>query len=89
MGLFFPHPKHNPSSRSLFNTTLGITTLSDVAGKFFAEWDKFTKEQKYATIELAIKEKPDLILLDLILPKVHGLEVLKQLKENPLSFINF
>jgi len=29
------------------------------------------------------KKKPDLILLDLILPKIHGLDVLKRLKENP------
>jgi DNA-binding response OmpR family regulator len=28
-------------------------------------------------------KKPDLILLDLILPKVHGFDVLKQLKEDP------
>ncbi len=28
------------------------------------------------------KEKPDLILLDLILPKIHGFDVLKNLKEN-------
>lgn len=27
-------------------------------------------------------EKPDLILLDLILPKVHGLDILKKLKED-------
>ena len=36
-------------------------------------------------LDLAAKKNPDLILLDLILPKVHGLDVLKQLKENPVT----
>ncbi len=33
-------------------------------------------------LEIAKKEKPDLILLDIILPKKNGFEVLKELKED-------
>ena len=33
-------------------------------------------------LKLAATEKPDLILLDLILPRIHGFDVLKKLKED-------
>ncbi len=36
-------------------------------------------------LRLAKSKKPDLILLDLILPKVHGFDVLKELKGNPAT----
>ncbi|MBI4779519.1 response regulator [Candidatus Falkowbacteria bacterium] len=36
-------------------------------------------------IRLAPKELPDIILLDIILPKVNGFEVLRQFKANPAT----
>ena len=33
-------------------------------------------------LNLVEEEKPDLVLLDLILPKIHGLDVLKEMKQN-------
>lgn len=36
-------------------------------------------------LEQARKEKPDVILLDLIMPKINGLDVLKELKNDPAT----
>jgi DNA-binding response OmpR family regulator len=36
-------------------------------------------------VRLAAKEMPDIILLDIILPKVNGFEVLRQIKDNRMT----
>ena len=42
-----------------------------------------TAEDGEKGLKLAQKEIPDIILLDVLLPKLNGFEVLKALKENP------
>jgi CheY-like chemotaxis protein len=34
-------------------------------------------------LDIAIRERPDLLIMDIRLPKVSGLEVVRRLKENP------
>jgi CheY-like chemotaxis protein len=36
-------------------------------------------------IQIAKKERPDVILLDIIMPKLNGLDVLKELKNEPTT----
>lgn len=45
-------------------------------------FEVFTASDGAAGLELAQKELPDLILLDIIMPKIEGFAVLKKLKEN-------
>ena len=47
-----------------------------------AEYGVFTAVNGYEGIEIAQKEQPDLIYLDIIMPKTNGLDVLKKLKSN-------
>lgn len=52
--------------------------------KFEAEGFRFLRARDGEQgLEVAKKEKPDIILLDIIMPKVDGFAVLKMLKQDP------
>ena len=56
-------------------------TFGDILGK--ESYDMISALDGETGLKLAKSKKPDLILLDLVLPKVHGFEVLKELKSDP------
>jgi len=55
-------------------------TFGDILGK--EGYDMISALDGEIGLKLARSKKPDLILLDLVLPKVHGFEVLKELKSD-------
>lgn len=48
-----------------------------------AGYEVFSTENGKPGIEIALKENPDFILLDILMPKTDGYEVIKALKNNP------
>ena len=56
-------------------------TFGDILGK--KGYDMISALDGETGLKLAKSKNPDLILLDLVLPKVHGFEVLKELKSDP------
>lgn len=48
-----------------------------------AGYDVFTATDGESALEIAEEKQPDVILLDMLLPKITGLDVLKALKKNP------
>lgn len=48
-----------------------------------AGYEVIISENGLNTLDVAIEKKPNLILLDILMPKVDGWEVLKQLKSDP------
>lgn len=63
-----------------------VEVLGIMERKVKAEgYDVVTAKDGYEAWELIQKEHPDIILLDLMMPKMDGLEVLKNLRKNPSS----
>jgi len=63
------------------------SSLQKTFGDMFAHegYEMFSALDGQTGLRLAKDKKPDLILLDLILPVLRGLDVLKSLKEDPAT----
>ncbi len=59
-----------------------LITLNALLKEFFQNVDYFSTLSGMEGIELAKRERPDVILLDIIMPDLNGFEVCKQLKSD-------
>ena len=48
-----------------------------------ADFDVVTTEDGHTALDMVRKDKPELVLLDLMLPGIDGLEICRRLKKNP------
>lgn len=62
------------------NIVLGVRTCLDAVG-----YEVETAENGEIALEAVRRKKPDLILLDLVMPKYDGFEVLDSLKSDPAT----
>ncbi|HIJ60671.1 MAG TPA: diguanylate cyclase, partial [Nitrospirae bacterium] len=63
------------------DVTLNIQLLNDVLKD---EYEIFFSTNALDTIVMAEKNKPDIVLMDIMMPDINGYELCKQFKENPL-----
>ena len=61
-----------------------VDILDLLADKFTSEgFETIRSETAEKGVKLALKDRPDLVLLDIILPKMDGITMLKMLRKNP------
>jgi DNA-binding response OmpR family regulator len=57
--------------------------LNVLVDKFTAEkFVVFSAKNGFEGLDIALKEKPDIILLDIVMPKMDGLTMLRELRED-------
>ncbi len=60
-----------------------ISLMKALAGKFIGEgFDVLEAKNGQEGLDMAMKERPDLILLDIVMPKMDGITMLKALRND-------
>lgn len=65
------------------DTPAGLEVLEDLLAP--QGYQLFLAENGYAALETAVSQKPDLILLDVMMPGMDGFEVCRRLRQNPAT----
>ncbi|MDR1604409.1 MAG: response regulator [Gracilibacteraceae bacterium] len=60
-----------------------IVNLKQIAALLAADFDVITADSGFAALRLCAEEQPDLILLDMLMPGMDGMEILSRLQKNP------
>ena len=70
-----------PKKILLIENERDIQTLVKIALEFTGKHDVLVADNGYAGLALADSERPDLILLDVMMPELDGFETLKRLRD--------
>lgn len=65
------------------DTPTGLEVLEDLLAP--QGYQLFLVEDGYSALETAVSQKPDLILLDVMMPGIDGFEVCRRLRSNPVT----
>jgi DNA-binding response OmpR family regulator len=62
-------------------------TIVEIVGRYMerAGFETFTAADGYKALDLATEHRPDLVVLDVMLPGIDGIEVMERLQERPGS----
>ncbi|MBS1677825.1 MAG: response regulator transcription factor [Actinobacteria bacterium] len=85
-----PSPSAKPPSERLERTATVFVvddepTIVEIVGRYMerAGFETYTAADGYKALDLATEHRPDLVVLDVMLPGIDGIEVMERLQERP------
>jgi DNA-binding response OmpR family regulator len=83
-----PSPSDSAPAAAKTATVLVVDdepTIVEIVGRYMerAGFETFTAADGYQALDLATEHRPDLVVLDVMLPGIDGIEVMERLQERP------
>jgi two-component system response regulator ResD len=83
-----PSPSDRPAAAEKTATVLVVDdepTIVEIVGRYMerAGFETYTAPDGYKALDAATEHRPDLVVLDVMLPGIDGIEVMERLQERP------